>query len=75
MKDDVDGTGVILYIEPVAYILSLTINRQRLTMTDVIDEQRYQLLWELIRTIVIRAVGHYHRHTISIVISTHEVIR
>ena len=43
-------------------------------MTDVVDEQRNQLLWELIWTVVVRAVGHDGRHTVCIVESTDEVV-
>ena len=51
-----------------------TIYWQWLAMTDVVDEQRNQLLWELIWTVVVRAVGHDGRHTICIVESTDEVV-
>ena len=49
----VDGACVILNVEPVAHVLSLAVDRQRLAMTYVVDEQRYQLLRKLIRTIVV----------------------
>ena len=58
VENHIDGTGMIYYIQPVAHILTLTIYRQWLAMTDVVDEQRNQLLWELVWTIVVRAVGH-----------------
>ena len=48
MEDEVDGTGMIDDIEPVANVLTLAINRQRLAMADIIDEQRNQFLRELI---------------------------
>ena len=44
-------------------------------MTDVVDEQRNQLLWELVWTVVVRAVGHDGWHTVCIVESTNEVVR
>ena len=53
MEDEVYGTGVILYIEPVAHVKALAIYGQRLAMTDVVDEQRYELLRKLVRTIVV----------------------
>ena len=70
----VDGTGMILYEQPVSNILTLAINGQWLAMTDVVDEQWDELLRELIRTVVVRAVGNNNRHAISVVISTNEVI-
>ena len=43
-------------------------------MTDIVDKQRNQLLWELVWTVVVRAVGHDGRHTVCIVESTDEVV-
>ena len=74
MEDEVDGSGVIYYIQPVAHILTLTIYWQWLAMTDVVDEQRNQLLRELVWTVVVRAVGHDGRHTVCVVESTDEVV-
>ena len=74
MENHVDSTGVILDIEPVAHVLTLTINGKRLAMADIVDKQRNQLLRELIRAVVIRAVRHDDRHTISIVISADKMI-
>ena len=53
MEDKVDGTGVVLHKQPVAHILTLAIYGQWLAVTDVVDEERYQLLRELIRSVVV----------------------
>lgn len=53
MEDGVDGTGVVNDIKPVTHVLTLAVDRQRLAVTDVIDEQRYQLLGELIGTVIV----------------------
>ena len=74
MEDQVDSTCVVDDIEPVTHILALSIDGQRLTMTDIVDEEGDQLLWELIGTIVIRAVGHQCRHPIGIVVRTDKVV-
>ena len=74
MENHIDGTGMIYYIQPVAHVLTLTIYWQWLSMTDVVDKQRNQLLWELVWTVVVRAVGHDGWHTVCIVESTNEVI-
>ena len=75
MEYKVDGTGMVFNIEPVAHILALAIYRQRLTVTYVVDKQRYQFLGELIRAVVVRAVGHDGRHTVSVVEGTYKVVR
>ena len=74
MEDEVDGTGVVLHVEPVAHVLSLAVDRQRLTVADVVDKERYQLLRELVGTVVVRAVGHHHRHAVGIVEGTHKMV-
>ena len=74
MEDKVDGAGMVFYIQPVAHILALAIHRQRLAVTDVVDEQRNQLLGELIRTVVVRTVGHDGRHAVSVVKGTDKVV-
>ena len=74
VENHIDGTGMIYYIQPVAHVLTLTIYWQWLAMTDVVDEQRNQLLRELVWTIVVRAVGHDGWHTVCIVESTNEVV-
>lgn len=43
-------------------------------MTDVIDEQRNQLLRKLVGAIVVRAVRHNRRHAVGVVISPHEMV-
>ena len=53
VEDDVDGTCMVSYIEPVAHVLTLARYGQRLAVADIVDEQRYQLLGELVRTIVV----------------------
>ena len=74
MEDGIDGTGMIYDIEPVAHVLPLTIYRQRLAMADIVDEEGNQLLRELIRAVVITAVGNDSGHTIGIMESTDEMV-
>ena len=44
VEDRIYGASMINDIEPVAHILALTIYRERLAMTYIVDKQRYQLL-------------------------------
>ena len=74
MEDDVDSPCVVLHIQPVANVFPLTIHRQRFPVTDVVDEQRNQLLRELVRAVVVRTVCHDGRHSVRVVVSTHEMV-
>ena len=70
----VDGTCVVLHEEPVAHVLTLAVDGQRLTLTDIVDEEGYQFLGELVRSVVVRAVGHECRHSVGVMIGTHEMV-
>ena len=52
-----DGNAMVLYIKPVAHLHPVTINRQRLAGERIEDHQWNQLLRELIRAVIVRAVG------------------
>ena len=75
MEYKVDGTGMVFNVEPVAHVLALAVYRQWLTVTYIVDKQRYQFLRELIRAVVVRAVGHDGRHSVSVVEGTYKVVR
>lgn len=53
MENKVDGTGMVFNEQPVAHVLSLAIYGQRLTVTDIVDEQRDELFGELVRAVVV----------------------
>ena len=74
VEDKVDGASMVFDIQPVAHVFAFAIHRQRLAVTDVVDKQRDQLLGELIRTVVVRTVGHDGRHAVSVVESTDKVV-
>ena len=74
VEDQVDGPRVVLHVEPVPHVLSLAVDRKRLAVADIVDEQRYQLLRELVRTVVVGAVRHYRGHTVGVVERTHEMV-
>lgn len=75
MENHVDGTRVVLDIQPVAHILALAIDRERLAVAYVVYEQRNKLLWELVWTVVVGAVGQDSRHAVSVVERTDKMVR
>ena len=74
VENYVDGPCMVFHIQPVAHVLALAVHRQRLAVADVVDEQRDQLLRELVRTVVVRAVRHDGRHAVRVVEGTHKVV-
>ena len=74
VKDDVNGTGVVLNEKPVAHVLALAIDGKGLALTDIVDEQGYQLLGELVGAVIVGTVGDNRGHTIGVMVGTHEVV-
>ena len=56
---------MILDIEPVAHILALAVDRQRLACERIQDGQRDQLFGEMIRPVIVRAIRHDDRQAIG----------
>ena len=67
-------TGVVLHIEPVAHILPLAVDREGLAPAYVVYEKRYQLFRELVRAVVVAAVGNNGGHPVCVVKSPYEVV-
>ena len=74
MENHVDGAGMVFHEEPVAHVLALAINRERLLVADVVDEKRDELFGELVRAVVVAAVRDNRRHAVSVVERANEVI-
>ena len=74
MEDHVDGPRMILDVQPVAHVLPAAVHRQRPSVADIVDEQRNELLRELVGPVVVRAVGHQRRHPVRVVVGPHEVV-
>ena len=74
VENKVYSPRMVLHVEPVPDILSLTVHRKRPAMPDVVDEKRDQLLRELIWSVVVRAVRHHRRHAVGVMESPHEMV-
>ena len=75
MNDQVNRSAVVLYIEPVADIFSLPIDRKRLIVQRIGNHQGNQLLREVIWSVVIGAPADRHREPVSSVIGENQKIR
>ena len=62
-----DAGAVVLDVEPVAHVAAVAVDRQRLALERVEDHQRDQLLGELVRAVVVRAVGDQRRQAVGLV--------
>ena len=41
MEDEVDSPRMVFHVEPVAHVLALSVDRQRLAVADIVDEQGF----------------------------------
>ena len=64
--NQVDRGAMVLHMEPVADIFAFTVDRQGLVVQRVRDQQRYEFLRELIRAVIVRAVGDGNRQAVSV---------
>ena len=74
VDDKVDSFAVILNIEPVTYIQSFAVDRERLIVKRIGDHQGDQLLGEVVRSVVIRAAADGYGQTVSPVVCKHQKI-
>ena len=74
VENKVYSPRMVLHVKPVTHVLPLTVHRKRLAVPDVVDEQRDQLLRELVRPVVVRAVGNYRRHAVGVMERPHEMV-
>ena len=74
-KHSRNGGAVILNVQPVPYLHTVTVDRQLLIVQAVVYHKRDELLWELVRAVVIRAASDVDGHTIGLVVGTHQHIR
>ena len=74
VEDYVDGPCMVLDVQPVADIFPAAVHRQRPSVADIVDEQRDELLRELVGPVVVRTVGHQGRHAVGVVIGPDEVV-
>ena len=73
-KHRANRTAVVLDEQPVANLLPVAVNRQRLAFQRVQNHEGNELLGKLVRAIVVRAVGDQHRQPVSMAVRAHKVV-
>ena len=65
---------MVFHIEPVAYVFSFSVNRQLLAGEDIVDDERDELLGEVVGTIIVGAARDGHGHMIGVVIGHNDEV-
>ena len=68
------GAAVVADVQPVAHVRAIAVHRQRLARQRVEDHQRDQLLRELARAVVVRAVRRQRRQAVGVVPRADEMV-
>jgi hypothetical protein len=74
LGDREQRAGVVLDIEPVAHILALAIDRQRLALERIEDDQRNELFGKMAGAEIVRAIGEQHRQAVGVMPGAHQMI-
>src|SRR5690606_13347961 len=74
MENQIDSSCMIYYKKPVASIFPIAIDRKRFVMDNIMDTQRYQFFWEMIRSIIVRAIGYHYGQSVGIVIGSYKMV-
>jgi hypothetical protein len=74
LKHAPDGRAVIGHVQPVAPLLAVAVDRQRFAGQRIVDAQRDQLFREVIRTVIVRAIGRQDRQAIGVVPGPHQMV-
>jgi hypothetical protein len=72
--DGLDGAAVVEHVEPLTTVCGRCVERERLVVERQCREVGHDLLGELVRTVVVRAVGDRHRELEGVVVDAHEVV-
>src|SRR5271157_1800127 len=65
---------MIFDIKPIANIFPIAVNRQRLSLQGIENNQRNEFFRELIWAIIIRTVGYCHRQEESFIVGAHQMV-
>ena len=73
-EHELDRTAVVEHVQPLAPVLRRGVERQRVVVERVRDEERDHLLGELERAVVVRAVADRRRQAVRLEVRAHEVV-
>jgi hypothetical protein len=73
-QDRVQRAGVVLDIKPVAHIVALAVNRDRLAVQRLQDRQRDQFFGEMVGPVIVRAVAHHSWQPVGLVPGPHQMV-
>ena len=68
------GAAMIANVQPVTNLTAIAINRQRFACERIGNDQRDELLGELQRSVIIRAIARYNGQAVGVMPGTHQMV-
>jgi len=75
LEDATDGGSMVLHEEPVAHLLTVAVDGERLAGEGVMDDQRDELLGKVVGAVVVGAVRGQDGQAVGVVIGADKVVR
>ena len=69
-----DSRRVISHIQPIPNVAAVTVHGERLSLQHIQDHEGDELLRELVRAVIVGAVGERYRETVGVVVGHDQVI-
>src|SRR5262249_10821373 len=66
--------AMVAHVKPVANLLTITVHRHGLPLDCVMDHERHQLFRELVRPVIVGAVGGEHRQPVGLVKGPYQMV-
>ena len=74
LVDEAEGLDVIVDVKPVTNVRALAVDGERLPVKAIEDDERNQFLGEVVRPVVVRAVGDLDGQAVGVVPGAHDMV-
>ncbi len=73
-ENQFDAAAVVFHVQPIAHVLTVAVDRQRLAVEQVDQAQRDQLFRKLVWAVIVGAVADRGGQAIGVVIGAHQMV-
>ena len=73
-QDGADAAAMVAHIQPIANLLTVAVDRQRLARQCIDDHEWDELFWEMVGSVVVGAIGGEHRQAVGVMPGAHQMI-
>ena len=74
VKNNINCPCMVFYKQPISNILAFPVNRKRLFVDNIMNTKRNQFFREMIRTIIVGAIGNFNWQSKSVIVGSYKMI-